>query len=177
MEELTDIYNKYPLKLLIVHPRTRSDYYKGVPNMLQFKKTYDASVNPLCFNGNIFTALEYQNICTAYPCIEGVMLGRGAIANPAIFREIRGGAQLSSEELLEFSSLLEDRYFEVLKSDTYTLHKLKEVWIYMMQNFPEEKKILKAIKKSNNLCDLNRAISGLKNKEITNQKEREICIL
>ncbi|MBQ8588746.1 MAG: tRNA-dihydrouridine synthase family protein [Clostridia bacterium] len=169
MDELICIYNKYHLQNLIVHPRTRMDYYKGTPNMEQFKKTYDISVNPLCYNGNIFTALEYENICSAYPDIEGVMLGRGAVANPAIFREIRGRAQLKAEELIEFSALLEDRYFEVLKSDAYTLHKLKEVWIYMMQNFPEEKKILKSIEKSGNLADLNRAISGLKGKEILNK--------
>ncbi len=169
MERLMEVYNKYSLKKLIVHPRTRMEYYKGTPNMVEFKKTYDVSTNPLCYNGNIFTVNDYEDICTAYPGIESVMIGRGAIANPAIFREIRGGRPLTTKELIEFSVVLEERYFEVLKSETYTLHKLKELWIYMMMNFPEEKKILKAIKKSNNLSDLNYALLKLTGKKIVKQ--------
>ena len=89
------------------------------------------------------------------------MIGRGAIKNPAIFREIKGGEKLKTSELIAFSNLLEKRYMELLKSDTYTLHRLKEIWIYIMLNFPEEKKILKAVKKSNCLYDLNSAINSL----------------
>ena len=43
----------------------------------------------------------------------------------------------------------------------YTLHKLKEIWIYIMQNYPNEAKILKAVKKSNKLAELNNAINCL----------------
>ena len=32
-ERLLEIYNKYPLKELIVHPRTQKDYYRNHPNM------------------------------------------------------------------------------------------------------------------------------------------------
>ena len=50
---------------------------------------------------------------------------------------------------------------EELQSETFTLQKLKEVWMYMMWNFPDEKKLFKAIKKSSTLADLNAAISQL----------------
>ena len=46
-------------------------------------------------------------------------------------------------------------------SEVNTLHKLKEVWVYALQNLPEEKKIAKAVKKSNRLSELNVAISRL----------------
>ena len=49
-------------------------------------------------------------------------------------------------------------YNEVLKSDTFTLHKLKEIWMYVIDNFPQEKKLIKAVKKSNNLADFMRAV-------------------
>ena len=32
-EELLSIYNRYPLKNLIVHPRVQADYYKNHPHM------------------------------------------------------------------------------------------------------------------------------------------------
>jgi tRNA-dihydrouridine synthase len=89
------------------------------------------------------------------------MIGRGAVRNPAIFREIKGGEPLKTEELIRFSKLLEERYFALLDSDRYTLHRLKEIWIYAMDNYKEEKKILKAVKKSSMLSELNSAIEAL----------------
>ncbi|MBQ7974999.1 MAG: tRNA-dihydrouridine synthase family protein [Clostridia bacterium] len=161
MEELLKIYNKYPISLLTVHPRTRKDYYSGEPDYDVFKEVYNESVNPVCFNGNVFSGEDYNQICSKFPELDGVMLGRGAIKNPAIFREIRGGEKLTTGELQEFSHLLMENYMEVLKSDYFTLNKLKEIWMYGMWNFPEEKKILKEIKKSTKLSDLERAIEKL----------------
>ena len=90
------------------------------------------------------------------------MIGRGAVANPAIFREIKGGKALQTDELIRFTELLTERYLEVLGSEIYTLHKLKEIWLYIMWMFPEEKKILKAIKKANRLGDLTLAVRALR---------------
>ncbi len=161
-DALMEIYNKFPLDSLIVHPRTRQDYYKGDVRMDAFDKAYRTSKNPLCYNGNIFKTDDYNRICGEYPDIKGVMIGRGAIANPAIFREIRGGEPLKAEELIEFTHILSERYYDVLRSDAYTLHKLKEIWLYMMTNYPEEKKILKALKKASSVADLKNAIKEIK---------------
>ena len=110
MEELIEIYNKYPLSLLIIHPRARSDFYKGEPDMEVFQKAYQKSNNKVCYNGNVFNASDFDNICKNYPNIDSVMLGRGAIVNPAIFRELKGGKKITTDELVEFSMLLLDRY-------------------------------------------------------------------
>ncbi len=160
-DSIMNVYNKFPLESLIVHPRTREDYYKGSVRMDIFSSIYHNCVNTLCYNGDIRTCTDYRSISEAFPKLEGIMIGRGAVANPAIFREIKGGEALSTEELLEFSALLFERYYEVLKSDMYTLHKLKEIWIYMMMNYPEEKKILKAVKKANTVSDLHIAVKNL----------------
>lgn len=161
MEELMKIYNKYPMSLLIIHPRTREDFYKGEPHMDVFENSYNVSTNKLCYNGNIFASGDYNRIEKQFPELDSVMIGRGAIANPALFREIRGGSRITTAELIEFSELLIKNYYKVLQSDTFTLHKLKEVWVYIMQNFPEEKKIAKAVKKANILADFTAAIYRL----------------
>jgi len=158
---LLEIYNKYPITELIIHPRVREEYYNGTPGMQTFEKACENTKLKLCYNGNIYTKKEYEEIKEKYPNLNSVMIGRGAVKNPAIFREIKGGAPLKTSELVLFSNLLEKRYLRLLGSEVYTLHKLKEVWMYAMQNFPEEKKILKAVKKSNRLSDLNIAINAL----------------
>lgn len=161
MDTLMEIYNKYPISELIIHPRTREDLYKGVPNYEAFEKAYKSSKNEVCYNGNVYTKEDYDRIVSDYPEIVGVMLGRGAIKNPALFREIRGGEKITTEELVEFSKRLIDDYNERFCSEIYTLHKMKEIWMYMLQNYPEETKIAKAIKKSNKLTEFKTAIQSL----------------
>lgn len=161
MEKLMQIYNKYPLSLLIIHPRAREDFYKGEPDLTVFSRAAGVSENKVCYNGNIFSLEDYQRIAKQFPDLEGVMIGRGALKNPAIFREIRGGKRIETSELIAFSELLAERYLQVLGSETFTLHKLKEIWAYIMWNFPEEKKIGKAINKAAKLTDFMNAICCL----------------
>ena len=158
---LLEIYNRYPLYELTVHPRTREELYRGQANADVFAKAYEPAKNPLCYNGDIRTVSDFEKIKTRFPDLSGVMLGRGAVMNPALFREIRGGERLRTEELVEFSKVLIERYRAVLGSDVFTLHKLKEIWIYVMWNFPEEKRVAKAIKKATTVSELISAISSL----------------
>ena len=160
-DALLEIYNKLSMERLIVHPRTKIDYYGGVPHDDVFEKFYENSKNKLCYNGNVFNLADYKRIEARFPAIEGVMLGRGAIANPALFREIRGGAPITTQELIEFSEKLIENYYAVLQSEIFTLQKLKEIWVYVLWNFPEESKVAKAIKKSANLEDFKAAIHKL----------------
>lgn len=157
---LIDIYNKFPATELIVHPRIREELYSGSPNMESFDYAYKHSVHKLCYNGDVVTDEDFEKICERYPDLNAVMIGRGAIGNPAIFREINGGEKIKTKELLEFSRVLEERYLEVLGCEHYTVHRLKEIWLYIMKNFPEGKGT-KAIKKSNSLKDINDAIRKL----------------
>lgn len=153
-ESIMNVYNKYSMSLLIIHPRLREDFYNGIPRMDVFKKAYDTSKNRVCYNGNILTKEDFKKIASEYDELDSVMIGRGAVKNPAIFREIKGGKKLETNELFEFSKALSENYYEVLKSEKFTLQKMKEVWALFMENFPEEKKILKAIKKANKVSDL-----------------------
>ena len=161
--EILEVFNKHPLEKLIIHPRVREEYYKGKPNMEVFDMAYNNTHLKLCYNGNIFSCNDYNNISEKYKNLDGIMIGRGAIRNPAIFREINGGKKLETEELIAFTKTLKERYMILLKNEDYTLHRLKEIWMYMIENFPDEKKILKAIKKSNRLTDLEKAIGNLPN--------------
>ena len=158
---IMNIYNQYPISELTIHPRCREEYYKGEPNMDNFRLALSLAKMPLCYNGNVFALKDYKRIEGSFPNIGSVMLGRGAISNPAIFREIKGGKPLCTGELVEFTKALIPKYLEVLGSEAYTLHKIKEIWIYIMWNYPDEKKILKSIKKSNHLPDLISAIEYL----------------
>ena len=160
-DEILEIYNTYPIKELIVHPRCREDFYKGEINYEAFNKAYSKSLAPVCYNGNIFTADGYAQIKEKYPRLNHIMLGRGAVANPALMREIKGGSKITTEEMVEFTHILADRYNSILSSDHFTMHKLKEIWLFMMWNFPDEEKVLKTVRRTDKLSELLRAIETL----------------
>jgi tRNA-dihydrouridine synthase len=148
LPHLIDIFNKYPIEELTVHPRIREQFYKGTPDMEAFSFAYNNYKGKLCYNGDIWKKEDFDAIAEKYPNLSGVMIGRGAVKNPAMFREIKGGKSLTTEEIVNFTEKMKDEWFSVLKSETYTLYKLKELMGYMLLNFPDEKKLTKAIKKS-----------------------------
>ena len=135
--------------------------YGGAPHIEIFEQAYELSKNRLCYNGDVNTVEDYKNICRKFPNIDSVMIGRGAVRNPAIFREIRGGKPITYEEIVAFSKALAEKYNAVYQSEIFTVHKLKEIWLYIMQSFPEEKKTIKAIKKSVRLSDIERAAESM----------------
>jgi tRNA-dihydrouridine synthase len=160
-KDLFKVYEKYSPSLLIVHPRTRKELYNGNPHKDIFKEIYLSSNNRLCYNGDIYSLNDYEDIKQSFPALNDIMIGRGAIKNPALFREIKGGEKLTTRELIDFTVLLKERYMESLKSPVFTLHKLKEIWMYSINNYPEEKKIFKAIKKATRLDDFMENILSL----------------
>lgn len=160
-DEILEIYNNYPIKELIVHPRCREDFYKGEVNYKAFQTAYNKSHAPVCYNGNIFTTDDYVQIKEKYPMLKHIMLGRGAVANPALMREIKGGDRITTAEMVEFTHILADKYNRVLSSDHFTMHKLKEIWLFMMWNFPNEEKVLKTVRRTEKLSELLRAIETL----------------
>lgn len=161
MDGLIKIYNKYALSLLIIHPRTRSDFYNGVPDIEVFKRAFYSSENKVCYNGNIETKEDFEKIKEMFPTLEYVMIGRGLLKNPALCREIYGGKKITTEEYVAFSEKLAENYMATLRSEAFTLNKLKEVWMYMIQNYPEEKKIFKTIRKTNRLGEFLEAVKSL----------------
>ena len=157
-DRLIEIYNKYPFTRVIVHPRTREDFYKGEPDMAAFRKAVLRSKNKLCYNGDILSAEDLKRFSENFPDTDEVMIGRGTIANPALFREIIGGERLKTAELIEFTEILSENYLELFGTEIYVLQKMKEIWMYIMKNFPQETKTLKAIKKASKLYDFKKAI-------------------
>lgn len=159
--ELMDIYNKYSLTMLIIHPRIRTDYYKNTPNMEMFGYGFGNSRNPVCYNGDIFTAEAYSELCRTYPELDKVMLGRGIIANPGLPDEIRQGRKLDKARLMEFHGILYDGYREIMSGDRNVLFKMKEIWMSMIQIFSDDGKYVKKIKKAQRLSEYEIAVNQI----------------
>lgn len=154
--EILDLYNQYNLEELIIHPRIRDELYKGLPHMDIYLDTEPISRNPVVYNGNIYSKDDYDRALTNLgDNTQAIMIGRGMLANPAIFRELKGGASLCSSELGDFLGLILDGYSADFSGETPVLHKMKEIWSYMgdslMVRYHVDASVIKKLKKSKTL--------------------------
>ncbi len=132
---LLEIYNRYPVRELCVHVRTRQEMYKvGTVHPEAFAYALRESRNPVVYNGDLFTPGDCAAFSAAWPGQERVMLARGAAADPALFRELRGGAAATREELREFHRTLTEAYRRDLGA-LNGMRRMKELWRCMLGLF------------------------------------------
>lgn len=153
-EEFTDllaIFNQYPIKELIIHPRVQLDFYKNQPNWEVFQEACKESKNPICYNGDIFSIEDYHRFADTFPEVDRVMLGRGLLMNPGLSGEIRQGRRMEKQTLRRFHDCLYEGYQEVLSGSRPILFKMKELWGFLAPLFTNYEKYAKKIKKSEKL--------------------------
>ena len=143
---ILEIYNRYPISELIVHARVREDWYGGTPDMDAFAYAYENCKVPLCYNGDIRNAADHAALLERFPKLSAVMIGRGAVTNPGIFREIAGGSVMTAAELKDFHDDLYCAYVN-LWGVKNTLFKMKEVWGYLGDRYPDADRAKKRIHK------------------------------
>lgn len=146
-KDLLQMFNSYPMEELIIHPRVQKDFYKNVPNLEVFGEALSESRNPVCYNGDLFSAEDYHRFHEMFPDVECIMLGRGVLSNPALAREIRGGKSADLTELRRFHDLVYAGYCREMSGDRTILYKMKEMWSYMAPLLEDHKKYGKKIKK------------------------------
>lgn len=170
---LMEVYRKYPLSELIIHPRTQKEFYRGEPHRQLFGKLVEAlggpakgsgagkTLFPVCYNGNILTEKNYRDFEARFPFVPAVMLGRGAIANPGLIRQIRTGQTTDKQTLLAFHDEVLEGYRGVFGEDKNALFRMKEMWIYMLHLFADSEKYGKKIRKAQSLAEYRCAVDAL----------------
>lgn len=159
--DLIEIYNKYPMEEIIIHPRIQKDFYKNKPNLKVFKDALNLSKNPVCYNGDIVTVEDYKKFINEFQSVKTVMIGRGLLANPGLISDIENNIKLDKKLLKDFHDKVYEGYKSVLYGDRNVLFKMKELWFYIIPMFTNNTKYAKKIKKSEKLYDYDEAVSSL----------------
>ncbi|MGC4019168.1 MAG: tRNA-dihydrouridine synthase family protein [Muricomes sp.] len=168
-ERLLEIYNKYPLEELIIHPRLQTDYYKNTPNWHVFREALEKCKCSVCYNGDIFAVKDYETFTAAFPEVDCVMLGRGILSNPGLVPAIRKGISLDKPALEAFHNQIYQEYQGVLYGEKNVLFKMKELWFYLAGVFTNYEKYGKKIRKAQRLRDYEEIVKALFH-------EQEICV-
>lgn len=153
---LLEIFNKYPLEELIVHPRVQTDYYQNEPRLDIYGEARKESRNPLCYNGDLFTGERIRKFREMFPGEDRLMIGRGVIIDPGLLC-----GQNTKEKFREFHEKLCQRYLEQDEGEQNVLFKMKELWFYQIHLFLDAERYAKKIRKVQRLSEYEKIIEEL----------------
>jgi len=86
--EVAKLVEDCGVKMLTVHCRTRSQAHKGEPDWSWIPKVKEAVSIPVILNGGVMTPEDAKRAFEETSC-DGVMIARGAINNPFIFKQTK----------------------------------------------------------------------------------------
>ena len=146
---LVEIFNRYPICELTLHPRVRKQFYDGNVDMDAFRYLLENSKNPVCYNGNIRTFSELQTFEAAFPQVEAVMIGRGLIGDPGMLTP--GGVTVPVLEA--FMNRLLEEYTVCFGSTRNAMFRLKENWRHLILRFDGSEKLGKRLRKTTDVSE------------------------
>lgn len=164
LPEIIEVYNRYPLSELIVHPRLRADFYRGHANLEAFAYVYENSRAPLAYNGDVFSVADYEKITTRFPRVTHVMIGRGAVADPALFLSLRGEEIPPAEKkkrLREMHDAVLEENRAMIGEGRGLACRMADFWHYLIFSFSENAADARPICSARNLAEYRAAVSRL----------------
>ncbi len=145
---LLEVFRKYPVPLLIIHPRVRKDYYREPIRMGDFAAALEEYHGPVCYNGGLVRAEDCEALHKKFPNVDQLMIGQGLLADPALARQAAGGEPVHREELRGMHDELFQVYLQNFNSARNTVFHMKELWSYQRRLFEGGDKLFKQIKKA-----------------------------
>lgn len=145
---LLEVFNRYPIAEVIIHPRVRRQFYTGEVNRDMFSYAYEESRNPLCYNGDILSLSQAKDLQKTYPRLDAVMIGRGLLRDPGM---LSGGTD--PKALREFMDALLERYTVAFGSSRNAMFRMKENWSYLHTRFPGSEKLWKRLRKTTDISE------------------------
>ena len=122
--ELAKIAENLGVSAITVHGRTKSEYYTGKANLEAIKKVKESVDIPVIGNGDIVDEDSCINMFEKTN-VDGIMIGRGSLGNPWIFKRIKyflqTGKKLPEVTIVEKKQLIKEHFLlEVQEKGEYT---------------------------------------------------------
>jgi len=158
LEALIPIFNNYPIKEIIIHPRTGFQAYEGCVDLDIFEKYFEMCNHTVVYNGDIRSLDFFNYLQNRFPTINRWMIGRGVIMNPNLPAILKGeNYDLYMVKLREFLDELLDVNSNTLPLKS-VLGKMKEMWGYLGIELDKSGKLSRKIMLSSSLIEYNNAI-------------------
>jgi tRNA-dihydrouridine synthase B len=110
---------------LAIHPRTRVQGYAGRANWEHIRELKAALRIPVIGNGDVISVEDAHRMLATTGC-DAVMIGRGALGNPWIFRELAGGPAATLAERGEVTLAHFDEHLEFCGDERRAVHQFRK---------------------------------------------------
>lgn len=140
---ILEVLNHYPIRELTIHPRVRKQFYSGEVSLDWFAYALKHSKNPLCYNGDILSLRQAEDLSRKFPSVEAMMIGRGLVADPGM---LSGGTD--KQTLETFMNELLDVYTIEFGGSRNAMFRLKENWGFLHSRFEGSEKLWKRLRKT-----------------------------
>lgn len=158
-QDVIDDINNTPLRHVTVHARYGKQQYKGECDKEAFSQFVHACRHKVIYNGDLISTTDVENICNQFPEIAGVMIGRGLLADPTLFCQLKGLQVSDTNTFRHFHSELVSAHINHMSGDKQVLGKMKPYWEYLFPNAP--KRLHKNIQKANKIDLYTSAVAAL----------------
>lgn len=151
---LLPLFESAKVDFLVLHPRTVQQEYEGLADHGITTRVVQETGLPVIANGDVRTVEEGLRVLEQTKAA-GLMLGRGAIADPLLFQRIRSGVRSQPDRaeraamLRHYLTGLLERYQALFCGEQQILGKVKTVFSTM--DDPDFAKQLKGLKKARNI--------------------------
>ena len=142
-----EVYNRYPIAELTIHPRVMRQQYRGEADREAFAKALPECRMPVCYNGDLTTVEQLRALEADFPAVQSLMVGRGIIADPALFRQALGGPAATKEELRGYLDDLYHGYTALFGSAGCAISRMKGHWFYLIHRFEGSERLEKQLRK------------------------------
>ena len=154
---ILEVFNRYPIAELTVHPRVRKQFYSGEVDMEMFRYAAKNSRNRLCYNGDITALSQIEKLEQEFPDLEAVMIGRGLIADPGML--LPTGTDMAVLE--EFMEALLEEYLSAFGGSRNAMFRMKEQWGMVLGRFDCGEKLKKRLRKTTDLAEYRQIVKEI----------------
>lgn len=162
-DRLLELFSRYPMEELIIHPRLLKEGYGGLVHLEAYETAAGRLKQPLCYNGDLVSLDETDNgygslgwLTSRLPAVDTVMAGRGILQRPGFLT-----GDFSADTLRGFHDEILEGYVQIMSGDTNTLYKMKELWTFMIQGFEDAGKYLKKVRKAGSIPEYRIAVDSI----------------
>jgi tRNA-dihydrouridine synthase B len=106
--KLSEVFNRYPLDFVVIHPRTGKQGYSGTVDLEVFQQALDVLKHKVYYSGDIHSVQDYDSLVTRFPKVQGYLIGRGALRNPSLFSEINSRVFDNGQLFVTFSRFIDE---------------------------------------------------------------------
>lgn len=146
---LLEVFNRYPIKELTIHPRVRKQFYQGNVDLSMFTYAAQNANATLIYNGNLTSREDIDAISARFPGIDAVMLGRGLIGDPGMLTPV--GTEMGTLE--RFMDELMEAYTAAFGGSRNAMFRLKENWSMLLPRFADSDRLGKRLRKTTDLLE------------------------